>query len=59
MRLKDAKEKYGVSSTYYYKLKAKSNGDDSNFIKLLEEYNARKADRANKSDESTSDPENK
>lgn len=60
MRLKDAKGTYGVSSTYYYKLKGKANGDDKEFIRLLEEYNTRKTNRANKTDDvSTSDPENK
>lgn len=48
MRLKDAKEQYGVSSTYFYKLKTKSNGDNKEFVKLLEEYKVRKADRNSK-----------
>lgn len=58
MRLKNAKEEYGISSTYYYKLKAKANGDDSKFIELLEEYKSRKTDRINKSDKPTVDSEN-
>lgn len=51
MRLKDAKEKYNISSTYYYKLKAKSNGDEKEFIKLLEEYVARKEAKQTKKTE--------
>lgn len=58
MRLKDAKEQYGVSSTYYYKLKAKANGDDKRFIELLEEYRAKKIDRINKSNKTVADSEN-
>lgn len=51
MRLKDAKTTYGVSSTYYYKLKTKANGDDNKFIELLKEYAARKATKANNTNE--------
>lgn len=59
MKLKDAKEKYGISSTYYYKLKSKANGDEKEFIRLLEEYAARKTERTDKTDENTIESENK
>lgn len=59
MKLKDAKEKYGISSTYYYKLKNKANGDEKEFINLLEKYATRKTDRVNKSNENTAESENK
>lgn len=50
MRLKDAKATYGVSSTYYYKLKAKAGNDEKEFEKLLKEFKDRKDNPETKDD---------
>lgn len=50
IRLKDAKATYGVSSTYYYKLKAKAGNDEKEFEKLLKEFKNRKENPDNTSD---------
>lgn len=47
MRLKDAKTTYGVSSTYYYKLKAKAGDNADELEKLLKEFKARKNKKSN------------
>ena len=45
MKLKEAIEFCNISTTYYYKLKEKANGDPTKLKEEIEQYAARKDER--------------